>query len=343
MPFASLDPGRRNSIKDQEETSSWSYFLPMEIRMSFGIVIDLLEFLDDPSVDGEKTARKIESFGAVSVRVKRLNGEKGSTDFLRCLIAGRNGRTAGGNAPTLGIVGRLGGLGARPSRLGFTSDGDGALSALSVAAKLARMNSRGDVLEGDVIVTTHICPSAPTRPHDPVPFMDSPVSSAQCNAEEIDPAMDAVISIDTTKGNRIYNRRGIAITPTVRDGWILRVSEDLLDILAVTTGELPGVLPITQQDITPYGNGLYHLNSILQPSVAAPLPTVGLAIVAQSQVPGCATGATHAADVDQAVRFTIEVAKAFTAGQCDFYNQDEFERMHQLYGSLSHFRTMGEQ
>lgn len=79
--------------------------------------------------------------------------------------------------------------------------------------------------------------------------MDSPVTSAQCNAEEVDPAMDALLSIDTTKGNRILNARGIAITPTVKDGYLLRTSEDLLSILETTTGCLPKVLPLAQQDI----------------------------------------------------------------------------------------------
>ena len=34
------------------------------------------------------------------------------------------------------------------------------------------------------------------------------------------------------------------------------------------------VFPLTVQDITPYGNGLYHLNSILQPSTATNAPVV---------------------------------------------------------------------
>lgn len=153
--------------------------------------------------------------------------------------------------------------------------------------------------------------------------------------------MEAILSIDTTKGNRIVNHRGIAVTPTVKDGWILRTAEPVLDILTSTTGKLPVVLPITQQDITPYGNGIYHLNSILQPSVATAAPVIGVAITAVSQVAGCATGATHMEDVDEAVRFSIEVAKAFGAGQCPFYDADEYARLLALYGPLSHFRTMG--
>ncbi len=70
----------------------------------------------------------------------------------------------GGDAPTIGLLGRLGGLGARPERIGFVSDGDGALVALACAAKLLSMRVRGDVLPGDVMISTHVCPCAPTFP-----------------------------------------------------------------------------------------------------------------------------------------------------------------------------------
>ena len=60
-----------------------------------------------------------------------------------------------------------------------------------------------------------------TIPHDPVPFMGSPVDIATMNRHEIDPQMDAILSIDTTRGNLIINQRGFAISPTVKDGYIL--------------------------------------------------------------------------------------------------------------------------
>lgn len=305
------------------------------------IVMELMDLLDDGSVTGQDAADYVALAGCADRRVTPVTGPKGRTDFVHFLIPGKNGRASGGTAPTLGVVGRLGGIGARPARIGFTSDGDGALAALAVAAKLARMARRGDQLEGDVIVTTQICPRAPTRPHEPVPFMDSPVESSVCNRYEIDSAMDAVLCIDTTKGNRILNRRGFAVTPTVRDGWILRTSEALLSIMEQTTGELPAVLPITMQDITPYGNGIYHLNSILQPSVATSAPCVGVAITAVSQVAGCATGASHPTDVEEAVRFVIETAKAFTAGACPFCDEAEWQLIQARYGSMSRLRTMG--
>ncbi|RPJ08854.1 MAG: DUF1177 domain-containing protein, partial [Deltaproteobacteria bacterium] len=211
----------------------------------------------------------------------------------------------------------------------------------SVALKLADMKERGDSLPGDVIVATHICPNAPTTPHAPVPFMGSPVDMKSLNTHEVDPEMEAILSIDTTKGNRIINQRGFALSPTVKEGYILKVSQDLLTLMEIATGRRPSVFAITTQDITPYGNGLYHLNSIMQPCVATQAPVVGVAVTAESVVPGCATGASHIVDIEEAVRFSIEVAKSFGARKCQFYDEEEFTRMVGLYGSMGHLQTLG--
>lgn len=304
-------------------------------------VLEVFEILDSPQADGEQVTRLLLDAGVQQAESQRIQGPKGYTDFIRAVIPGRSGKISGGKAPTLGIIGRLGGLGARPERIGFVSDGDGAAVAVSAALKLGCMHALGDILAGDVIMATHICPHAPTRPHDPVPFMDSPVDIATMNKYEVDPDMDAILSVDTTKGNRIINHRGFAISPTVKEGYILRVSENLLDVMSITTGRLPVVFAITTQDITPYGNGVYHVNSVLQPATATTAPCVGVAITAEIPVPGCATGASHASDVELAARFVIEVAKAFGEGKCKFYDEEEYRRLVDLYGSLSHLKTLG--
>jgi hypothetical protein len=300
-----------------------------------------LDILDSGYATGEQVKELFISYPEISVIVQKVTGEKGSTDFIKIVIPGTDGKLNGGSAPTFGIIGRLGGIGARPSRIGLVSDADGAVAAIASALKLADMQTKGDELKGDVIITTHICPDAPTRPHEPVDFMDSPVDIETMNAQEIVPEMEAILSIDTTKGNRIVNHKGIAISPTVKEGYILRVSEDLLRIMEMTTGQLPVTFPITMQDITPYGNELYHINSILQPAVATDAPVVGVAVTAQSVVPGCGTGASHEIDIATAVRFVIEVAKEITNGTCEFYNKAEFERITQLYGSMKILQTRG--
>lgn len=306
-------------------------------------ILDVYEYIDTATANGEEMKEYMESLGAKEVEVKTISGDKGKTDFIRIRIPGLEGKSKGMDAPTLGVLGRLGGVGARPERIGMVSDADGAVVALAVAAKLLDMQKKGDFLHGDVIISTHICPNAPTQPHKPVPFMGSPVDMATVNREEVDGELDAILSIDTTKGNRVINHRGFAISPTVKEGYILKVSDDLLDIMEITTGKLPVVFPITTQDITPYGNDVYHINSILQPSTATTAPVVGVAITTEVPVPGCATGASHPFDLEQAARFTIEVAKAFGRGDCKFFDEVEFDRLIKLYGNMHHIQTLGKQ
>lgn len=307
-------------------------------------VLDVIDRLDDPSANGARLAAYLDQEAGpagAGAEVTTVTGERGSTDFVKVRVPGRRGRTAGGDAPTLGIIGRLGGIGARPEVVGFTSDGDGAAAALSAAAKLLSMAARGDVLDGDVVVATHVCPDAPTLPHDPVPFMDSPVGIATMNAHEVTADMDAVLSIDTTKGNTIINHRGLALSPTVRQGYVLRVCERMATLLAVVTGEPVVTYPVTTQDITPYGNGVYHINSILQPATATGAPVVGLAITSGAAVPGSATGASHETDIAAAARFAVEVAKELGAGTLTFHDHAEYDALVARYGSLARLQTLG--
>ncbi|MFE4399444.1 DUF1177 family protein, partial [Kitasatospora sp. NPDC056808] len=128
-------------------------------------VLDVIELLDRPQADGHALAahlrrvleRAAEESGRLSpaavldqveVTVTRVEGPKGGTDFVKVVVPGSAGARCGGGAPTLGILGRLGGVGARPERTGIVSDADGAVAALSAAAKLLDMYGRGDVLQG---------------------------------------------------------------------------------------------------------------------------------------------------------------------------------------------------
>lgn len=305
-------------------------------------LMEVYDILDRSDANGQLVAAYLRGIDPkANVETYAITGPGGSTDMVRVRIPGLKGKSSGGSAPTIGILGRLGGIGARPERIGFVSDGDGALAALTVAAKLLDMGQKGDRLEGDVFISTHICPDAPTAPHTPVPFMGSPVEMSQVNKEEVSPELDAILSADTTKGNRVINARGFAISPTVKKGWILRTSEALLDIMEQTTGMPPQVFPLAMQDITPYGNGVHHLNSILQPSTATDAPVVGVAITTKSVVPGCATGASHFTDVEEAARFMLEVAKEFGRGGAAFYDPEEYEALTARYGQMDVLKTLG--
>lgn len=304
-------------------------------------VMEVFDLLDSAYASGERVRQYLESRGEAQIRVKTIREGKYSTDFMKIIVPGRQGKSTGGTAPTFGVIGRLGAIGARPEVTGYVSDGDGALCALSVASKLISMRANGDCLDSDVMICTQICPHAPTQPHEPVPFMGSPVDMAAMNREEVDADMDAILSIDTTKGNRIINVNGFAISQTIKEGYILRYSSDLLDVMQRTTGKAPHTFGVTIQDITPYGNGVYHLNSILQPSTSTSAPVVGVAVTTEMPVAGCATGASHFVDVEETARFVLEAAKAFSEGKCSFYDREEFALLVKKYGRLDHFQTMG--
>ncbi len=311
--------------------------------MALKQVIEVYDLLETPIIESNEIKEFFlnKDLEDAEIETQKIKEDKGETEFVKINIKGKGGNSKGGEAPTLGVIGRLGGIGARPHKIGLVSDADGAITALAAAAKLADMRKKGDMLRGDVIIATHLCPHSPIIPHEPVPFMDAPVSMETMNNYEVDEQMAAILSIDTTKGNRIINSRGFAVSPTVKDGYILRVSEDLLDIMQIVTGKLPVVFPITTQDITPYGNEIYHLNSILQPAAVTHVPVVGIAITTEVPVPGCATGANHAFDIEMAVRFVVEVAKAFGQGKCSFFDEKEFQKLLSLYGSMEHLKTLG--
>ncbi|MDP2630555.1 MAG: DUF1177 domain-containing protein [Candidatus Uhrbacteria bacterium] len=296
--------------------------------MLYKEIIDLYELLDRPGSVCAGIAPLFEKEG-IPMQVTSVKGKKVSTEFVKIIIPGSND-----NTPTLGVIGRLGGIGARPERIGFVSDGDGAFIALCTALHLARARSRGDVLPGTVIVTTQLCTNAPTLPHKPVPFMDAAVDIDIMNEMEVDSRMDAIISIDTSRGNRIINNNNFAITATVKEGWILKVSEELITIMEQVTGGPAAVIPITMQDITPLDNGLFHFNSIMTPACATSTPVVGLAPTSMIPVSGCATGVTNTSVIDAAGRFVVEVAKRFTAGTLPFYEEEEYEKICAQYGDM---------
>lgn len=303
-------------------------------------VLTIYEMLDRPGKPGLELKKLFKKFKVDNFVLKEVKGKKGKTEFIKITIKGKNGKSKGGIAPTLGIIGRLGGIGARPNVIGFVSDGDGALSTLSIALRLVKMTINGDRFEGDIIIATHVCTTAPTLPHDPVPFMGSPVELSTMNKYEVDPNMDAILSIDTSRGNKIINHVGYAISPTVKEGYILRISDDLLSLMEQTTGKLPVTFPITMQDITPYGNGLYHFNSIMQPAVATESPVVGIAITGEVPIAGCATGVTNPGQIDSVGRFVIEIAQRFGQNKCDFYDKKEFSLIVKKYGRMNKFQEL---
>ncbi|MET1127689.1 MAG: DUF1177 domain-containing protein [Thermoproteota archaeon] len=299
-------------------------------------VLDVIDLLDRPEVPVEELKGLLERGEGVELELKPVRGGKGETLFVKFTVRGTEPR-----GRRINVIGRLGGIGARPVQLGLVSDADGAIVALSVAAKLAAMAEAGDRLPDDVVVTTHLATRAPVKPYKPAPMMESPVDIFELLALEVDEEATAVVSIDATKANLVVKHTGFAITPTVKEGWILKVSSDLIDIYTRVTGEPPVVVPITMQDILPFSTPVYHINSIVQPWIYTSAPVVGVAITARTVVPGSATGATNAWALEQAARFVLEVVKEYTMGRIELYDREEWETIMKIHGPLRHIMSRG--
>src|SRR6218665_1489658 len=140
-------------------------------------VLTVMDLLDSPQTSGDTLAEHLRSFSVpgATITVTPVTGEGGSTDFVRVVIPGSRGKCRGGTAPTLGIIRRLGGAGARPEFIGYVSDGDGAAASLAAASKLLHMAERGDILPGDTVFTTHVTTSHPHKPNHPLPLLPSPL------------------------------------------------------------------------------------------------------------------------------------------------------------------------
>jgi hypothetical protein len=80
--------------------------------MALQRVLEALDLLDG-WVTGNDVAGELRIRGLEVETTTVAEGGR-STTFLTTLAPGRSGRTVGGEAPTTGIIGRLGGVGARP-------------------------------------------------------------------------------------------------------------------------------------------------------------------------------------------------------------------------------------
>ena len=79
----------------------------------------------------------------------------------------------------------------------------------------------------------------------------------------------------------------------------------------------------------------------VEPVIPQEITITRVAITTEVMVPGCATGASHFADVEEAARFMLEVAKYFGKGDLKFYDEEEYELLKKLYGPMNHLQTLG--
>ncbi len=76
-------------------------------------VIEIYDLLDSAEISGKSVAKFLNEKGLDRIEVSEIKGDKGKTDFIKILIPGFSGKSKGGESPTLGIIGRLGGIGVK--------------------------------------------------------------------------------------------------------------------------------------------------------------------------------------------------------------------------------------
>ncbi|MEX0633482.1 DUF1177 domain-containing protein [Serratia ureilytica] len=102
--------------------------------------------IDSAFVSGRRR-RSVCAYPAIRASTLRAEGPKGAPILCASrspaaqAIRWRCGADAGHYRPP-------GGIGARPTRIGLVSDGDGAIAAIAAALKLAEMQRKGDTLPG---------------------------------------------------------------------------------------------------------------------------------------------------------------------------------------------------
>ena len=110
--------------------------------MALKCVLEAMEVLDGV-VTAELVSETLRKSGIEDITVIPVEADTGSTEFIRIKIPGLHGKSKNGNVPTLGIIGRLGGVGARPEKIGIVSDADGAVTAIATALKISKINREG--------------------------------------------------------------------------------------------------------------------------------------------------------------------------------------------------------
>ena len=297
-------------------------------------VLDTIDLLDDINHGVTEFLASLEP-GTWTATRDEYSNDKGSTEFVKILFPGANGRSTGGDAPTTGIIGSNGGLRLPTERPGLVSDADGAIVGLACAQRLARMASRGQFFQGDVLVSTHICQQAHPVPHHPYPFVMSPLPSSEKHPRLVDERMEAILTPETCKGNKLVSpAAGFAVTQPVKEGYILRPHESVLHLYEMTTGKNPVIFPLNMQDITPFESGVHHVCGMALPSVFSRAPVIGVPLSMEVPVMPAATGTQTPTVLEAAGRFCLEVAAAFGSGDCQFYYESDFEGFKKAYGNI---------
>lgn len=276
------------------------------------IMKTLLDVID--ALESRNPLDRIRDLIKVDFEERRI----GNVPYIKALYEG------GGNK-RVEVLGRLGAIQMSQFK-GLVSDADGAIIALTVLAELKRLEEKGIKLNLDVSFVTNVALNAKLIPHKPFDFMVPEVGLDDALKEEVDPKASFIISIDSTKGNRLAKFDDFALTHVVLNGYILRVSDEVVDIYNRVTGHEVYLVSLTTGDLTPLDFNVYHISTLISPWLYTTSPVLGIATVSKQMVPGYATGVMDLNMLERASRFIIELLKHIGLGG-KVYDEREYEEL----------------
>ncbi|MEJ2776244.1 DUF1177 domain-containing protein [Sulfolobus sp. SCGC AB-777_L09] len=237
----------------------------------------------------------------------------------------------GGGKDRIEILGRLGAIQMQGINKGVVSDADGAIITLAVLFELLNLREKGIEFDIDVSLITNISLKAKLIPHKPFDFMVPLVGLDEALKEEVDPKASLILSIDSTKGNRLAKFDDFALTHVIKDGYILKLSDEVIDIYNRVTGHEIYLIPLTTGDLTPLDFNVYHISTLVSPWLYTSSPVIGIATVSKQLIPGYVTGVMNIDMLEHASRFCLEVIK-FIEGGGKVYNEEELKVLKELLG-----------
>ncbi|MEM0165758.1 MAG: DUF1177 domain-containing protein [Saccharolobus sp.] len=276
--------------------------------------IEILESKDPMPLIREKLKGKIE------YEEKKI----GDVIFIKALYKG-NGKNR------VEVLGRLGAIQMQGINKGLVSDADGAIVTLATILELINLMEKGIYLEVDVSLITNISLRAKLIPHKPFDFMVPQIGLDEALKEEVDPKANLILSIDSTKGNRIAKFDDFAITHVIKNGYILKVSDEVIDIYNRVTGHEVYIIPLTTGDLVPLDFNIYHISTLVTPWLYTESPVIGIGTVSKQVIPGYVTGVINWEMLEHASRFCLEMLKFVEQGG-KVYDEAELEELERKIG-----------
>ncbi|MEM0173903.1 MAG: DUF1177 domain-containing protein [Sulfolobaceae archaeon] len=291
-------------------------------------LIEVIEILEssEPIVKVREKVR-----GADFIEYEEIERGDGKVTFLRALVKGRKGNRR------IEILGRLGAIQMRSKYKGLVSDADGAIVALTVLFELIDLKRKGIEFDADVSIVTNIALDAKLIPHKPFDFMVPPIGLDEALQIEVDPKAELILSIDSTKGNILAKYNDFALTHVVKEGYILKLSDEVIEIYNRVTGHEVYLVALTTGDLTPIEFPIYHISTIISPWLYTTSPVIGIATTSRQVIPGYVTGVQDIMMLNNASRFCIEMIKFFDMGG-KVYDDKELEELKKRIGESNLMR-----